>query len=389
MPSISIDLPMSKHGYDVKAEEVFWVQQGILRSTDLRDSMDEQCIADIVASIVGGELLARSKDALDKIYIEDSVQSKKVLDGLDVYGSDAIVEEFKYCIAEIEKVSQSGGSNKLRDIIFERPTSNAFPSTFSALFIAFYESLITNQNIISDYAETKKALTHLSARIESSRKGTPPDERRKNINMIKGLISSCLISVESLDHIYGAHTHIDIENIIRRSEIELPHYELKQGLLKLDSSRSIDENILKKVIKTICAIANNSPDSAGKIIIGIVDSESDKNRVCELDKIEAKKISRKYVVGVSREARILNITVEEYFTKWKDGIRNSSLSEVLKDQVLSNIDYNDFFGLGLIVINIPPQREVSYYEDDIYFRSGDETVKAEKTKQIATIVQRF
>jgi hypothetical protein len=47
MPEISIDLPMMKHGYDVKAENVFWCEQGILRATDLRDSMDEQCIADI------------------------------------------------------------------------------------------------------------------------------------------------------------------------------------------------------------------------------------------------------------------------------------------------------------------------------------------------------
>jgi len=389
MPSISIDLPMSNHGYDVKAEEVFWVQQGILRSTDLRDSMDEQCIADIVASVVGGELLTRSKDALDKIYIDDSAQSKRVLDALDVYGSDRIVEEFKYCIAEIEKVSKSGSGDKLRDIIFKKPTSNGFPSTFSALFIAFYEKLVTDKKVISDYAETRKALTHLSTRIESSRKGASPDERRKNIDMIKGLISSFLIDIANLDHIYGAHTHIDIENIIRRSEIELPNYELKQGLLRLDNCRSIDENMITKVIKTICAIANNGPNNVGTIIIGIVDSESDKNRACELDKIEAKKVGRKYIVGVSREAKVLNITVEEYFAKWKDGIRNSALSEILKDQVLSNIDYNDFFGLGLIIINVPPQKEVSYYEDDIYFRSADETIKAEKPKKIADIVQRF
>jgi Protein of unknown function DUF262 len=59
MPAISIDLPMTKHGYSVVANEVFWCQQGVLRSTDLRDSMDEQCIADIAASIVGGSILER------------------------------------------------------------------------------------------------------------------------------------------------------------------------------------------------------------------------------------------------------------------------------------------------------------------------------------------
>lgn len=59
MPAISIDLPKTKQGYEVSASEVFWVSEGILRSTDLRDSMDEQCIADICACIVGESL---SKD---------------------------------------------------------------------------------------------------------------------------------------------------------------------------------------------------------------------------------------------------------------------------------------------------------------------------------------
>ncbi len=73
MPLISIDLPKMKHGYEVQADEVFWVNQGILRSTDLRDSLDEQYIADLAACIVGGQLIERLKDALDEIYEKGSV----------------------------------------------------------------------------------------------------------------------------------------------------------------------------------------------------------------------------------------------------------------------------------------------------------------------------
>jgi hypothetical protein len=87
MPSISIDLPMTKHGYLVQADEVFWVNQGILRSTDLRDSMDEQCIADIAACVVGGEPIERSKDALDEIYVPGSTEADRVLSALEVYGA--------------------------------------------------------------------------------------------------------------------------------------------------------------------------------------------------------------------------------------------------------------------------------------------------------------
>lgn len=95
MPAISIDLPSMKHGYEIQAEETFWVKHGILRSTDLRDSMDEQCIADIAACIIGGSLIERSKDALDKIYDSNHDESIRINAALDVYDPKKFTEEFK------------------------------------------------------------------------------------------------------------------------------------------------------------------------------------------------------------------------------------------------------------------------------------------------------
>ncbi len=142
MPSISIDLPMANHGYEVRADEVFWVNQGILRSTDLRDSLDEQCIADVAACIVGGKLIPRSKDALDSIYTKGAEESERILSALEVYGADKIADEIKFCVSEILKVCAAGGKEKLRDLVFEKKTSNAFPSVFAVILIAFYEIII-------------------------------------------------------------------------------------------------------------------------------------------------------------------------------------------------------------------------------------------------------
>ncbi|HAX1926692.1 TPA: hypothetical protein JXS49_005489, partial [Escherichia coli] len=97
MPSISIDLPLTKHGYQIQSEEVFWVKHGILRSTDLRDSMDEQCIADIAACIVGGKLIDRSKDALDQIYNNEDEEYSRISSAINVYGEGKFAEEFKFC----------------------------------------------------------------------------------------------------------------------------------------------------------------------------------------------------------------------------------------------------------------------------------------------------
>jgi hypothetical protein len=389
MPSISIDLPMSRHGYAVQADEVFWVAQGVLRATDLRDSMDEQCIADISACLIGGQIIERSKEALDQIYLMGSDEASRIQNAIEVYGSQKFSEEFKFCIDEILKVCAAKKVEKLRDIIYSRRTTNAFPSLFALLAIAFHELILGENKSISDYAGVRDGITGISDRLDTSRRATSPEERRKNINTIKGLIRGYFIEEDIKSKIYGNHTTTDIESNIRRSEIELSDYELKQGLLSLSDDRKIDDHLIEKVVKTACAIANNGPNRIGKILIGVSDKEADAQRIKSLDGIEPKKVGRRFVVGVIREAIKLGISLEDYYAKWKLGFRNSNLSQPLLDSVLSSIDYNEFYGLGVIVITIHPQKELSYFGEEVCWRDGDETKIATSAKQIASLAQRF
>lgn len=388
MPSISIDLPMTKHGYGVTAQDTFWVEEGILRSTDLRDSMDEQCLADIAASIIGGQIIDRSKDVLDSIYEAGNTENSRIVAALDAYGEEKFSREIKYCVDELLKVCQAGAPSKLRTIIFAGPSTNAFPAVFAILMIALHESLIGGQKKIANYEGVRRAISGLYGRIDTSRRSTAPEERRRNIDTVKGLIATCLVDSESRE-VYGENSTTDIDSAIRRSQIELPHYELKQGLLKLDHSRAIDTGVLEKVIKTICAIANNGKNRTGSILVGVTDNDADAAKVKHLDGIELHKVGSRFVVGVKREAAILGERPEEYFARWKHAIRNSALSQPLRDNVLSSIDYNDYYGLGLIVINVPTQLALSFCGDDVYWRNGDETVKAADAKTIADLALRF
>jgi len=389
MPSISIDLPKMKHGYTVRADDVFWVNQGILRSTDLRDSMDEQCISDVAACIVGGELIERSKDTLDEVYKLGSTESERVSIALEIYGSTKFAEEFKYCVDEIIKVCNEDKPEKLRDIVFKKKTTNAFPSTFAVLLIAFHELIVKEGKKIIDYSSVRRTIVNSAERIETGRRSTSPDERRKNIDSVKGLIGNFFIESDIRSQIYGNHATTDIESAIRRSELELANYELKQGLLSLSDQRIVDEQLINKVIKTISAIANNGQNNMGKVIIGVTDKDADADRIRKLDSIEPKKIGKRFVVGVNREAKALGISVENYFSKWKDAIKNSEISSSLRDSVLSHMDFNSFYGLGVIVIIILPQKELSYVGEEIYWRDGDATELAKTPKQIAALAQRF
>ena len=374
MPSISIDMPMTRHGYNVSASDVFWVEQGILRSTDLRDSMDEQCVADIVASVVGGSILARSKDALDEVYRENSDESRRITASLSSYGPDRFTAEFKFVIGELRTLCGTGVPVKLRSLLFSRQTSNPFPAVFTVLTIALHELLVVGDKKISDYEGLRNSLRNLDRRVDTSRGSTSPDERRQNVNTIKGLVGPHLVPAEQRD-LYDDQTIMDVDEAIQRSEIEAPHYELKQGILRLDETRAVDPGVLSKILRTICAIANNGTARTGALFVGVADRETDAARVRQLYGISPRRVGRKYVVGVRREADFLGESLESYFGRFKTAIANSGMSAPLKSSVLASLNYTDYFGLGVIIVNVPPQADVSLLDGSVFTRSGDETVE--------------
>jgi hypothetical protein len=374
MPEISIDLPMTKHGYRIEANEVFWVNQGILRSTELRDSLDEQCLADIAASIVGGTIIPRSKEALDEIYRDDSNEGRRLDAALAGYGAEKFAVELKYIVDEIRTLCEVSPQIKLRSLLFGQST-NSFPALFAVLVIALHELLIGQDLMISDYSAARESLRGVAGRrIQTSRGSTSTEERRQNINTMKGLLIPQMVAAEGRA-LYDNQTATDIDDAIRRSDIEAPHYELKQGLLRLDASKAMDPGMLNKLIQTVCGIANNGPGRSGTIVLGVADDEKDARRAEELYGVSARAVGRKFVVGVRREAEALGETMEQYFTRIKEAFANSELSASVRGAVLASMAHTDYFGLSIITIHVPPQTEPSSVGDRVFVREGDSTVE--------------
>lgn len=388
MPEISIDLPMAKHGYQVSASDVFWVRHGILRSTQLRDAMDEQCVADIAASVVGGTIIARSKDALDEIYNQGSSESDRIDAALTSYGPEKFATELKYLVGEIQAICEKPDpATKLRSLLFERATTNPFPALFTVIVIALHELLIGDDMQIADYDAASKALTDLDKRIDTSRGSTTPAERRQNVNTIKGLVAPHLVAAEGRA-LYDDQSVTDIDGAIRRADIEAPHYELKQGILRLGPNQEIDPRMLEKIVETVCAIANNGPDRSGVLLLGVADKEKDGDRIAELYGITPRMVGRKAVVGVRREADLLGESMEGYFGRIKTTIANSELSEPLKSGVLASLNFNDYFGMGILIVNVPAQKQVATVGERVFARQGDSTREVTGTA-LLDVAKRF
>lgn len=80
--------------------------------------------------------------------------------------------------------------------------------------------------------------------------------------------------------------------------------------------------------------------------------------------------------------------METYFGRIRTAIANSDLSEPLKAGVLSGTSFNDYFGMGIVVINVPAQKKVSTVGERVFVREGDSTVEVTGTG-ILDVASRF
>lgn len=390
MPQISIGNSRENSRYGLDADKTFWIKQGILAVQDLKDSDDEEIIADILISILLNEPFARSQENLDKAYDLSSDLYSQIEIALIRYTPEKLKRDvqntfsvFKNCIESI-----STESNYLRNVVTpgaRMPIKNAFYT----IYMAMYSLLVKEDLSPCDNRGLFGSLCDLQSRIKVATHYTKTADRLYNIALTKGLMQPYFVKKEPSSLSHGSGLALDFENSIRRSKIETPRYEFKQGLLRLSDDRKYDKALEDQILKTICAIANIGPKSEGYIFIGVADKEADAKRIKELDKVLPIKISNHLVVGIDREATVLGITLEDYCRRIVAFIKASTLSDFLISSVLSNIDIIDYCSFSVIRIKVPSQSEISYCNEEVYERQYNNTVKITMPKAITEIAKRF
>jgi Protein of unknown function DUF262/Putative DNA-binding domain len=384
MPEISIKSGKSNQGYGVQAEDTLWCKQGILSIRQLRDSGDEDMIADIAASILLKEPLKRDKENLDSLYEPESQQFQEIENSLVVYTAERlqkdIIKTFSILRETIESYSQD---HKCLLHTINPSNSNPIPQAFYTIFMAFFDLIIKHNLTPCDPPAIMDSLKNLQKTLDLARRHTKVDDRKKNINKTKGLIQDYFAKQEPPTLGHGVELAFHFENSLRRSRTETSRYECKQGLLDLSTNRKLNNQLLERIIETICGIANVDPNSEGYLHIGVADSLADAEKIKKLDAINPIEINGRYVVGIDREAKLQNKEVEDYVKILTNAIRNSKLSETLKTQVLAKFDQISYKGYSIIRITIPAQQEVSFVGDIAFIRQDSSTVKAEGPKLLA------
>ncbi|HJK90585.1 MAG TPA: DUF262 domain-containing protein [Polyangiaceae bacterium LLY-WYZ-15_(1-7)] len=391
MPAISIDVAGESPENAIKADETFWCKQGILRRGMLRDSEDEQLLADLSISVLMGEPQGFSGKLLDQHYDPDSEESSKVDVALKAYGATLlkhhIVGTLSVIKGSLEEFDDS--ANAMRRIVHPKAGSNPIKTAFYAVFMAFFDLCVKQRKTPGPPTDVWGALRNLQAHLEISAGAIRAEQRRRNVSITKGLVQDHFVDAEppALEHGHGVA--IELENALRRSRIETAAFECKQGLLSLGPNRDVSDGLLDRIVETLCGIANIGPDADGGLFIGVCDNEADKRRVEQLDGIQAAQIASRFVVGVDREAAIQGIGLEGYIQQIATHIKNSGLSEPLKSDVLSKLDCATYRGLSVVCLWVPGQTQASSVNDAVFVREGPSTLKVNGLAQTRAVLGRF
>jgi len=391
MPEISVESDRQPHGYGVRAEDTLWCRQGILSVKQLKQSEDEQLIADLAASIVLGAPLASSKELLDELYDHTLTSGQDLERRTIAYGADRLSREIKGTFSVLKQVVEGCSTDKnfLRTTV--RPGGGGqYPikAPLYAIFMAFFDLLVKEQKSPVDNKEIINSLRGLANRLQTGTHYETTENRVHNINLTKGLIQQHFASRVPPAFGHGPSLLLDFENALRRSRIESSRYEFKQGILRLDHARQVDPSIFQCLVETSCGIANVGPDADGNLFIGVADKKSDADRIGALDGILSHRISEHYLVGIERESKILEMSVDQYVQKMVGAFQNSSLTEPLKTQILGGFDTISIQGLTVVRMLIPKQKSISFVGQRAFDRQGSSTIEV-SGQQLLAVSKRF
>lgn len=384
--------------YGINVDDVFWVQHGILIREDIRDSRDEEVIADLVAYVISPEddKPPSSRQALDSFYgrPKDSTddertkasQRKLEMDTLvSRYGENALKQTITQTFDFFAEVFSS--AREFRSFLRKVSPNYGTPRYFQAVFLAFHELLYDERLKLVNMDGLLQALTNIDDHIKITTGGNwGAPNRTKNIEVVKGLARRFF--KKNPEDPVAQIGRTEFINLLAKSRTEAASYDFKQGLHRLDAQRALDEGAFNGILETVCALANLGRGRVGYVILGVADKKADAERVMALYKLPLVKAGEFFVVGVDREASEFHTSMDKYLQLVSDKISRSDLSDETKIRVASHLSTVDYSGRSCLVIRVDAGTEPCFLGDKMFRRNGAQTVLV-PPKEILQVAKLF
>lgn len=363
--------------YGINVDEVFWIKQGVLTKEQVRESRDEELVADILAYMLLDEKPSSRSEFLDDFfgYSDGEAQQQRhsqIELATQKYTLEVIAADFQRVLDQI-KVTLNRTGKTLGQLLFvEQPTRA--PRYFQVVFLALHKLIVLENQEVVDQDRLARLMAGSGGSIHVPEGGRWGAEARANaINGAAGVYGPAFGPAKSYDPAQ-VRWITQMENILTQSYTEQGSYDFKQGFLRLDGRHAFDEDSFEKILRTLAGIANIRKGVRGYVLVGVADTEADARRVAELYGVDPRPFERFFITGVEHEAKALNKTLDSLFAELTTRVKSSALSEPLRDYVARHVKAVRYYEKTVFVFEAQAQDEPSNFNGQFAVRHGNQLV---------------
>lgn len=376
--------------YGVNIDNHFYIKHHVLTRRSIRDSDDEELIANILAYICLEEKPTSGSSSLDTFYGQvNTTHAHALRQQLESYIQTNNADTLKHnyiAIYDFITTLYDGKTETFRShILGDNNTSQECPRYYQAVFLAIYD-LIFNKNMqLADAEGLFEQLRNTGNTVINVTDGGrwAAITREKSVNDLIAMITR---HFQPAPRRYVNQAWItEIRNLLTNSRTEQPSYDFKQGFLNLSGNNEFDDMCLKGIMQTCVAINNIGRDAKGYILVGIAENEQTKNRIQQLYTVNPIEFNGFYINGLDHEAKIKSGSIDDYFMLIKQKIQQYQFTETLKQQILRDIEFCSYNGLHILKIEIKSAGEICNFENNFYIRQGSSTELISDAQKISAL----
>lgn len=379
--------------YGINIDNIFWIKNNIITKEDLRQSKDEEIIADIIAWTVSDKGFRSSYEILDELYgfgcdIDDSSMYQTIATNIKKINEDNILSNIQYVFDIIIDLLEESG--KSFNSLFFANQQSKISRYFQIVFYSFYELLINENLKINNKKQLIKTLDKSGDKVIKLSAGGgrwSAREKQTQTDSFIGVIRKHFIKSEENDPAKNQWI-TKFENILMQSSTEQTLYDFKVGFHNLDAKKEFNQESFSKVIKTLTAMANTHKKASGYCIIGVSDKASTTTQYKEIYGLDAIKYSNFEITGINGDSTNYRKGTDEYFTKLHQLVKNQPISETDKDNILRNILLIKYYDKEIIIFKIESGSIPSIYDGKYYVRHGS-NIEEVKPENFSSLFERF
>ncbi|MDO8373320.1 MAG: DUF262 domain-containing protein [Polaromonas sp.] len=371
-----ISITNSKLGYGIAVDSLFWVANNILTRDQVRESSDEEVIADIFAYNILSPKPPANSQVLDEFYgikrnkTEVSSRHDEIESGTKKFGIDILIQRYMLVHDEVRVVIAQSG--KTFNQLMVPGAVARVPRYFQIVFLAFYQLLINEKMAVSDRKKLVKCLDGIGNNMNIAEGGNwSAENRQTNVEATVGIIKKAFKKKGTTDAAVDSWT-TELENVLIQSKTENNLYDLKQGLHSLKKPFLVEAGAIAKIAKTLSAMANYGPGAVGYVIVGVTDEEKTAAQLLKVRGVKAEMFNSFHILGVDHEAKdkAYKKGLDSYFQWVLQELKAQPISAEHLDQILRTSRLVSYFGRHILVLQVFASAEPCSFDGKYYRRNG-------------------